>query len=174
MSAVGRYCCKSLKMSGDEFFARRPNKPRLLIDVVSGSVSEVACEFSPGRLPFSQVNDRIFRTRRIDRIHPRASAALVNAQNELAFRKRRVRDEAARLPIALGKWVGLRRRREPTSHGRLARATATARENEPPMLAPTRFLLLHLLRSPSGTNATCRRASLMSGDGGEADLIRMC
>jgi RsiW-degrading membrane proteinase PrsW (M82 family) len=39
------------------------------------------------------VNDRIFRTRRIDRMHPRASAALVNAQNELAFRKRRVRDE---------------------------------------------------------------------------------
>jgi hypothetical protein len=39
------------------------------------------------------VNDRMFRTRRIDRIHHHASAALVNAQNELAFRKRRVRDE---------------------------------------------------------------------------------
>jgi len=36
--------------------------------------------------------DRMFRTRRIDRLHPRASAALVNAQHELAFRKRRVRD----------------------------------------------------------------------------------
>ena len=39
------------------------------------------------------VDDRMFRTRRIDRMHRRASAALVNAQNELAFRKRRVRDE---------------------------------------------------------------------------------
>jgi hypothetical protein len=39
------------------------------------------------------VGDRMFRTRRVDRAHPRASAALVNAQHELAFRKRRVRDE---------------------------------------------------------------------------------
>jgi len=39
------------------------------------------------------VGDRMFRTRRIDRVHPRASAALINAQHELAFRKRRVRDE---------------------------------------------------------------------------------
>jgi hypothetical protein len=38
------------------------------------------------------VADRMFRTRRIDRMHPRESAALVNAQHELAFRKRRVRD----------------------------------------------------------------------------------
>lgn len=38
------------------------------------------------------VADRMFRTRRIDRLHPRESAALVNAQHELAFRKRRVRD----------------------------------------------------------------------------------
>ena len=37
------------------------------------------------------VSDRMLRTRRIDRSH--ASAALVNAQNELAFRKRRVRNE---------------------------------------------------------------------------------
>jgi hypothetical protein len=36
--------------------------------------------------------DRMFRTRRIDRMRPRESAALVNAQHELAFRKRRVRD----------------------------------------------------------------------------------
>jgi hypothetical protein len=36
--------------------------------------------------------DSMFRTRRIDRFHPRRSAALVNAQHELAFRKRRVRD----------------------------------------------------------------------------------
>jgi RsiW-degrading membrane proteinase PrsW (M82 family) len=38
------------------------------------------------------VRDRMFRTRRIDRMRPRDSAALVNAQHELAFRKRRVRD----------------------------------------------------------------------------------
>jgi RsiW-degrading membrane proteinase PrsW (M82 family) len=36
--------------------------------------------------------DRMFRTRRIDPGHKRESAALVNAQHELAFRKRRVRD----------------------------------------------------------------------------------
>jgi protease PrsW len=38
------------------------------------------------------IGDRMFRTRRIDRLQPRVSAALVNAQHELAFRKRRVRD----------------------------------------------------------------------------------
>ena len=38
------------------------------------------------------VNDRMLRTRRVSRMHPRTSAALVNAQHELAFRKRRVRD----------------------------------------------------------------------------------
>jgi hypothetical protein len=37
--------------------------------------------------------DRMLRTRRVDRKHQQASAALVNAQNELAFRKRRVRSE---------------------------------------------------------------------------------
>jgi RsiW-degrading membrane proteinase PrsW (M82 family) len=40
------------------------------------------------------VRDRAFRTRRIAGRHRRESAALVNAQHELAFRKRRVRDEA--------------------------------------------------------------------------------
>jgi protease PrsW len=39
------------------------------------------------------VADRVLRTRRIDRTSPQASAALVNAQHELAFRKRRVQDE---------------------------------------------------------------------------------
>lgn len=39
------------------------------------------------------LTDRMFRTRRIDELHPNASAALVNAQNELAFRKRRVRND---------------------------------------------------------------------------------
>jgi hypothetical protein len=38
------------------------------------------------------VSDRMFRTRRIGRLQPRISAALMNAQHELAFRKRRVRD----------------------------------------------------------------------------------
>jgi protease PrsW len=37
--------------------------------------------------------DRMLRTRRIDLLHPALSRALVNAQHELAFRKRRVRDE---------------------------------------------------------------------------------
>src|SRR5262249_42847033 len=39
------------------------------------------------------VGDRVLRTRRVDPMRRRASAALVNAQHELAFRKRRVRDE---------------------------------------------------------------------------------
>ena len=39
------------------------------------------------------VRDRALRTRRIDELHPTVSAALVNAQHELAFRKRRARDE---------------------------------------------------------------------------------
>lgn len=39
------------------------------------------------------VRDRIFRTRRVKGMGRRVSAALVNAQHELAFRKRRVRDE---------------------------------------------------------------------------------
>jgi hypothetical protein len=36
--------------------------------------------------------DRVYRTRRIDGRNRAASAALVNAQHELAFRKRRLRD----------------------------------------------------------------------------------
>jgi hypothetical protein len=38
------------------------------------------------------LTDRTFRTRRIDPRDGKVSAALVNAQNELAFRKRRLRD----------------------------------------------------------------------------------
>jgi hypothetical protein len=38
------------------------------------------------------LTDGVLRTRRIDELHPGRSAALVNAQNELAFRKRRVKD----------------------------------------------------------------------------------
>ena len=40
------------------------------------------------------VGDGLLRTRRLDRMRPRTSAALVNAQHELAFRKRRVRTES--------------------------------------------------------------------------------
>ena len=39
------------------------------------------------------VGDRMLRTRRDDREPPKVSAALVNAQSERAFRKRRVRDD---------------------------------------------------------------------------------
>jgi hypothetical protein len=39
------------------------------------------------------VQDRILRTRRVGGMQRRASAVLVNAQNELAFRKRRVRED---------------------------------------------------------------------------------
>jgi hypothetical protein len=45
------------------------------------------------------IGDGMFRTRRIDPARVRESAALVNAQHELAFRKRRVRD-AGRDPEA--------------------------------------------------------------------------
>ena len=38
------------------------------------------------------VTDRIFRTRRIQMMRPQTSAALVNAQHELAFRKHRLKD----------------------------------------------------------------------------------
>src|SRR5262245_17982296 len=51
-------------------------------------------------------NDRVLRTRRIDRMNPRISAALVNAQNELAFRKRRVKEEGGdpKLDAPVTKW----------------------------------------------------------------------
>ena len=58
--------------------------------------------------------DHIFRTRRIDQMQPRQSAALVNAQHELAFRKRRVRDEGndpERDPLASGWREEIRRLR---------------------------------------------------------------
>jgi RsiW-degrading membrane proteinase PrsW (M82 family) len=59
-------------------------------------------------------DDRVFRTRRVDRMQRRASAALVNAQHELAFRKRRVRDEGKdpeHDPIAAGWRETIRRLR---------------------------------------------------------------
>ena len=61
------------------------------------------------------VGDRMFRTRRVDRAHPRESAALVNAQHELAFRKRRVRDadrDPERDRLVAGWREEIRRRRE--------------------------------------------------------------
>ena len=53
---------------------------------------EVGRTVSPGEYR-EIVGDGMLRTRRIDRMQRRASAALINAQHELAFRKRRVRDE---------------------------------------------------------------------------------
>jgi hypothetical protein len=53
---------------------------------------EVGRAVSPGEYQ-EIVRDRIFRTRRINGMRRRASAELVNAQHELAFRKRRVRDD---------------------------------------------------------------------------------
>ena len=61
------------------------------------------------------VGDRMFRTRRVDRVRPRESAALVNAQHELAFRKRRVRQEdrdPERDRLVAGWREEIRRRRE--------------------------------------------------------------
>ncbi|HTO46519.1 MAG TPA: PrsW family intramembrane metalloprotease [Burkholderiales bacterium] len=56
--------------------------------------------------------DRMLRTRRIDPVRRRASAALVNAQHELAFRKRRVRDrgEDPELDRLVARWRGEIRR----------------------------------------------------------------
>jgi hypothetical protein len=52
---------------------------------------EVGHAVTPGEYQ-EIVRDRILRTRRINGMRRRASSALVNAQHELAFRKRRVRD----------------------------------------------------------------------------------
>jgi protease PrsW len=66
--------------------------------------SEVGRSVSPGEYQ-AILTDRFLRTRRIDALHPRRSAALVNAQHELAFRKRRVRDQGRdpeQDPLVLG------------------------------------------------------------------------
>ena len=55
-----------------------------LADEVGGSIT--AQEYQ------TVLADRVYRTRRIDSRNKAASAALVNAQHELAFRKRRLRD----------------------------------------------------------------------------------
>ena len=54
--------------------------------------SEVGQSLSPGEYR-DVLADRMIRTRRIDALDPKQSAALVNAQHELAFRKRRVKDQ---------------------------------------------------------------------------------
>jgi protease PrsW len=54
--------------------------------------SEVGRSVTPGEYE-DIVADGVLRTRRIDGMKPHRSAALVNAQHELAFRKRRVRGQ---------------------------------------------------------------------------------
>ncbi len=59
--------------------------------IVEELADEVGRSVTPAE--FSAIrSDRLLRTRRIDGRAPRVSAALVDAQNELAFRKRRLRD----------------------------------------------------------------------------------
>jgi RsiW-degrading membrane proteinase PrsW (M82 family) len=61
------------------------------------------------------VNDRIFRTRRVVGLNREVSAALVNAQHELAFRKRRLRDrgyEPERDPLVAARRRQIRALRE--------------------------------------------------------------
>jgi protease PrsW len=62
---------------------------RVIREELAGEVGRVV---SPSE--YQEIaRDRIFHTRRVKGMGRRASAALVNAQNELAFRKRRVREE---------------------------------------------------------------------------------
>jgi protease PrsW len=61
---------------------------RVIREELAGEVGQAV---SPGEYQ-DIVRDRILRTRRISGMRRRASSALVNAQHELAFRKRRVRD----------------------------------------------------------------------------------
>ena len=61
---------------------------RVIIDELAAEVgrSVTAAEYTAIK------RDRVFRTRRIDPRNEQVSAALINAQNELAFRKRRLKD----------------------------------------------------------------------------------
>ena len=54
------------------------------------------------------LGDRILRTRRINQLDRWASAALVNAQHELAFHKRRVRDEGSDPETGPRGWLAAR------------------------------------------------------------------
>jgi len=62
--------------------------------------------------------DGMFRTRRIDRLHPRASAGLVRLQHELAFRKRRVhlRNRDPEADPLVARWRAEIRRLRATLH----------------------------------------------------------
>lgn len=85
--------------------------------IIEELIGEVGVAVSPAE--YEQIlHDRMFRTRRIDRLHRALSAAIVNAQNELAFRKRRARDEGRdpehdRLVAAWREEIRLLREREP-------------------------------------------------------------
>jgi len=75
---------------------------------------EVGRAVSPGEYQ-SILRDGVLRTRRIDAFHPKRSAALVNAQHELAFRKHRVRDRGGdpeRDPLVLAWRRDIERLRE--------------------------------------------------------------
>ena len=48
MSAMCRYCCKSPKLTGDNFLARRRSKSRLLIDMASDSLPKSPVSSSSG------------------------------------------------------------------------------------------------------------------------------
>lgn len=76
--------------------------------------SEVGRSISPGEYK-EILADRILRTRRIDELHPNRSAALVNAQHEIAFRKRRIREQGQDPeldPLVAGWREDIRRLRE--------------------------------------------------------------
>jgi RsiW-degrading membrane proteinase PrsW (M82 family) len=62
---------------------------QVISEELAGEVGDVVTEDEYRGI----VGDAMLRTRRIDRLDKAASAALVHAQHELAFRKRRVRDE---------------------------------------------------------------------------------
>jgi RsiW-degrading membrane proteinase PrsW (M82 family) len=61
---------------------------RVIVEELEPEIGRSVTEAEYGAI----VADRTFRTRRIDPRNGRISAAIVNAQNELAFRKRRLRD----------------------------------------------------------------------------------
>jgi RsiW-degrading membrane proteinase PrsW (M82 family) len=63
---------------------------------------ELADEMDPivSRREYAEIKaDRMLRTRRIDTAHKRHSCAIVEAQHELAFRKRRVKDEGQNVEL---------------------------------------------------------------------------
>jgi hypothetical protein len=84
---------------------------RVIREELAGEVGDAV---SPGEYE-AILADRVLRTRRIDQTHPHLSAALVDAQHQLAFRKRRVRnagDDPERDPIVAGWREDIRRLRQ--------------------------------------------------------------